>query len=162
VSQSSSGIPGDGRSFNAVISADGQVVAFLSAAHNLAPGATPEAYHTFVRDRTAGTTQLADATWHGAGVDGNCPRPSLSADGRFVAFLSYASNIVPNDTNGHTVDLYVRDRALGTTRIASLTQAGAQPHRGVGNGSMSADGAWVVFDSSDPNIVSGDTNGVSD
>src|SRR4028119_2001197 len=85
-------------------------------------------------------------------------RPSISADGRFVAFQSYASNLVPGDTN-NTYDIFVRDRLTNTTTRVSVDSAGNQ-----GNGStfttpsISADGRFVAFSSGASNIVPGDTN----
>lgn len=162
VSQSTGGEPADGSSYQAALSADGRVVAFLSGANNLAQGDTLYNFDVFVRDRVAGTTEHAAVTWYGGRVGQSSFEPSLSADGRFVAFLSLAANIVPNDANGHVQDLFVRDRGLGTTSIAARTHTGAQSSGGIEHGSISSDGAWVVFETTAGDIVADDTNGVSD
>jgi hypothetical protein len=87
----------------------------------------------------------------------------ISADGRFVAFASPASNLVSGDTNG-AWDIFVHDRTTGRTKRVNVTSAGQQT---VGNGSfddvaISADGGFVAFESRATNLVAGDTNGVSD
>lgn len=162
-SRDSNGIPGNGSSYQAAISLDGNVVAFTSAASNLSPHPMGSCcYQVFVRDRAAGTTEFVPVT-----VDGNAPdqgsrNPSLSADGRFVLFQSLASNLVANDTNGQAADLFVRDRLLGTTVLASLTSQGVQSSASIQFGRISADGVWVVFETGAADIVPGDTNGVSD
>ena len=85
----------------------------------------------------------------------------ISADGRFVVFYSYASNLVDDDTNG-VGDIFVRDRQAGTTIRVSLASDGSQ-----GNGysfepAISEDGQFVVFQSFASNLVSDDTNSVGD
>ena len=73
--------------------------------------------------------------------------PSISADGRFVAFASYASNLVAGDTNG-TDDVFVRDRKQGTTELVSVSSAGEQANAGTYRApdpSISADGRFVAF-----------------
>ena len=93
--------------------------------------------------------------------NGESDQPSISADGRFVAFASNASNLVPNDTND-TTDIFVRDLRLGTTRLVS-----ASPVAPVGiipsfDPSISASGRLVAFDSWNPNLVPNDTNDTTD
>ena len=75
---------------------------------------------------------------------------------------SYASNLVPGDTNGIDIDIFVRDRSNKTIRRASLTQGGAQVNGASCRPSMTPDGRYVAFEASAPDIVPGDTNGVSD
>jgi Tol biopolymer transport system component len=162
VSQNTGGAPANGSSYQAALSADGRVVAFISGANNLAQGDTIYGFDVFVRDRVAGTTEHAAVTWYGGRVGQSSSEPSLSADGRYVAFLSVAANIVPNDANGHGQDLFVRDRVLGMTSIASRTEVGAQSSGHIENGSISSDGDWVVFETTAGDIVAGDTNGASD
>ena len=99
----------------------------------------------------------------GSGGEGNASSgfPSISADSRFVAFSSDASDLVPNDTNSAT-DVFVRDRQAGATERASVDSAGVA---GTGTSyapAISADGRYVVFSSSASNLVPGDANGVTD
>ena len=98
------------------ISADGRFVAFSSDATNLVPGDTNGAADVFVRDRQTGTTRAGERRAQAAPrAMGPATSPAISADGRFVAFSSAATNLVPGDTNG-THDVFVRDRQTGTTR----------------------------------------------
>jgi Tol biopolymer transport system component len=98
-----------------------------------------------------------------AGVVGNADSyaPSVSADGRFVAFHSYASNLVGGDTNG-AADVFVRDRETDTTSRASVSSAGVQGNSDGYLPSISADGRFVTFYSGASNLVGGDTNDAFD
>ena len=87
--------------------------------------------------------------------------PSLSADGRYVAFASSASNLVTGDTNG-TSDVFVRDRQTGTTTRVSVDSSGTQGNNSSPEPSFSADGRYVAFTSQAGNLVTGDTNGRAD
>ncbi len=156
------GLEGDGASGSCSISADGQHVAFQSAATNLVAGDTNGAVDVFVRDLALGATERASVD--GNGVQGNqdCgDRPSLSADGRFVAFQSQASNLVAGDTNG-VADVFVRDRQLGATEIASLDDGGGQGDGDSGDPVLSPDGRFLVFRSVATSLVLGDSNGAAD
>ena len=99
MSVSSGGAQGNDSSFSPAISADGRFVAFDSVATNLVPGDTNGAADVFVRDRQTGTTRRVSVG--PGGVQGNdvSVTPAISADGRFVAFESLATNLVPGDTN---------------------------------------------------------------
>jgi hypothetical protein len=98
-----------------------------------------------------------------AGVAGNqvSEVPSVTADGRFVAFSSSADNLVPNQTN-FAEDAFVRDRLTGTTERVSVATDGTQARYPSARPKASADGRYVVFDSFAPNLVPGDTNGLTD
>ena len=87
--------------------------------------------------------------------------PAISADGRFVAFVSFATNLVPGDTNDAT-DVFVRDRQTGTTRRVSLGPGGVQGNGGSAGPAISANGRFVAFFSAATNLVPGDTNGTAD
>ena len=109
------GVQGDGPSYEPAISADGRFVAFQSEATNLVPGDTNSAPDVFVRDRKTGRTQRVSVRSDGAQGNGTSAAPAISADGRFVAFYSDATNLVPGDTNDQG-DVFVHDRQTGTTR----------------------------------------------
>lgn len=130
------------------ISADGRYVAFESWEDDVVPGDTNFSFDIFVRDRTTGTVERVSVS--SAGVQGNdwSLMPSISADGRYVAFQSFASNLVPGDTNGD-YDVFVRDRVAGTTVRDSVTSAGDEGGVSLGstNPSLSADGQVVAFES---------------
>jgi Tol biopolymer transport system component len=151
-----------GDSLNAVLSADGRFVAFASEATNLVPGDTNGATDVFVRDRLTGQTTRVSVASDGAQATGTSFFPAISGDGRFVAFDSDATNLVPFDTNGFS-DVFVRDRLTGETTRVSVASGGAQA---TGGGSrrpaLSGDGRFVVFDSGATDLVPGDTNGLMD
>jgi hypothetical protein len=174
VSVSSAGEQGNGPSGwdNVAISADGGFVAFSAHASNLVPGdtnGTPgdlfSGSDVFVRDRLARTTERVSVSSTGEQGNGNSGLGSvgISADGGFVAFWSYADNLVPGDTNG-LADVFVRDRLAGTTERVSVSSAGEEGDgpSGGDNVAISADGRLVAFGSLAGNLVPGDTNGLAD
>ena len=157
VSVSTAGVQGDGDSFVPMISADGRFVAFASEADNLGPDDTNGYGGVFVRDRQLGITERISISAAGAQGDDGSDWPSISANGRFVAFHSYATNLAPNDTNGYP-DVFVRDRQLGITERINVSTAGDQGDDRSGYPSISADGRFVAFHSYATNLVPGDTN----
>jgi Tol biopolymer transport system component len=145
------------------ISADGRFVAFESDATNLVAGGMNQLNGIFVRDRVAGTTERVSVASGGAPANNDSSWPWISADGRFVVFDSFASNLVVGDTN-RKGDVFVRDRAAGTTERVSVATGGAQANdeSGISVRAASADGRFVGFESDATNLVAGDTNGVRD
>ena len=110
ISKDSKGKLGNSDSYEPAISANGRHVAFRSGASNLVPDDTNDQEDIFVHDRQTGKTEIVSKD--SAGIQGNsggCFVPAISNDGRYVAFESDASNLVPNDNNGKT-DVFVRDR----------------------------------------------------
>lgn len=158
----------DGPSFGHAIARSGRLVAFVSLATNLIPGDTNAKSDVFVRDLGAGTTRRVSLGTGSLQSNGDSGFPAVSADGRFIAFASSASNLVPGDTNG-VDDVFVRDRWTDITARVSVGPDGVQ-----GNGAspappppasfpaISADGRFVAFVSLASNLVGGDTNGVAD
>jgi Tol biopolymer transport system component len=149
------------------IDAHGRFVVFQSEATNLAPGgASDEAdFDVFVRDRVGGTTERVSVSSAGQRSDVCCDyNAEISDDGRFVSFISEATNLVPGDTNGTASDVFVRDRKTGTTTMVDLTADGRVPRDGVrpDRPSLSGDGRYVAFMSRSDDIVGGDTNHVGD
>jgi Tol biopolymer transport system component len=157
VSFDPAGYLGNSGSYNPSISADGRFVAFSSLASNIVPGDTNNTYDIFVRDRLTNTTTRVSVDSAGNQGDRNSDGASISADGRFVAFHSDSSNIVPGDTN-NTFDIFVRDRLTNTTTLVSFDSAGNPGNRRSVGASISADGRFVAFSSGASNIVPGDTN----
>ncbi len=144
------------------VSGDGRYVAFYSAADNLVPGDTNGTYDVFVRDIEAGTTRRVSVSSAGDQGDGASEWAHITPDGRYVAFFSYASNLVSGDTN-QLRDIFVHDLVTSTTERVNLTTAGGQASFGDSLfPSMSSDGRYVAFMSYATNLVSGDTNGVGD
>jgi Tol biopolymer transport system component len=142
--------------FGVSLSADARFVAFCSVASNLVPDDTNGHWDLFVRDRHLGTTERVSVSSSGAQADAGSGSPSQTADGRFVVFFSYATNLVPEDTNGYC-DAFVRDRQLGTTERISVSSSGNQANGGSYCPSVSADGRFVAFLSLATNLVPGGT-----
>src|SRR4028118_979753 len=161
VSVDSAGNLGNDRSSFPSISTDGRFVAFASDASNIVPGDTNNRSDIFVRDTLTNTTTRVSLDSAGNQGNRDSSFPSISADGRFVAFASDASNIVPGDTNNRS-DIFVRDRLTNTTTRVSVDSAGNQGNRDSNYPSISADGRFVAFESDASNIVPGDTNNSHD
>jgi Tol biopolymer transport system component len=161
----SNGVQGDGSSSSnesPAISADGRYITFESWASNLVAGDTNGTNDVFVRDTVAGTTSRVSVDSTGIQADLASGDPAMSADGRFVAFESRASNLVAGDTNG-AYDVFVRDTVAGTTSRVSVDSTGAQANDGSVSDAISADGRYVTFTSVATNLVAGgDTNDSGD
>jgi hypothetical protein len=163
VSVGPGGAQANGPSAGQSISGDGRFVAFQSAATNLVAGDTNGLADCFVHDRQTGvTTRVSVATGGAQATGGPNFITAISANGRFVAFYSSATNLVAGDTNA-LQDVFRHDRQTGTTVRVSVATGGAQA---AGQGSfgpfISSDGRFVGFYSGATNLVPGDTNGVSD
>jgi Tol biopolymer transport system component len=150
-----------GESSESSASYDGRFVAFVSSAAVLVPNDTNTANDVFIRDRQLGTTARASVGSGGTEANGDSSNPSLSGNGRFIAFASVARNLVPNDSNG-VQDVFVRDTQTGNTTRVSIGTNGAQGTLESRDPAISADGRFVVFTSDASNLVSNDTNNVSD
>ena len=161
ISAAPGGKAADGESYGAGLSADGRFVTFSSQADNLVPGDANVAWDVFVHDRLEATTTLVSLASDGSQGNFNSAGSFISADGRFVAFSSIASNLVPGDTNA-VADVFVRDRLTATTTRVSLTVRGAEASSGVYCTGISADGRYIAFYSYAANLVAGDTNRVAD
>jgi Tol biopolymer transport system component len=143
-----------GSSRHPALSADGRFVAFESNATNLEPadqGTDPDIY---VHDLQTGATRLVSAGIEGAASNGQCLNPSISADGRYIAYEGFASNLVPDDTNGAS-DSFVFDQVTGTTVRASVTYTGAQANFGGSLPSISGNGRFVSFSTQAYGMVPG-------
>jgi pimeloyl-ACP methyl ester carboxylesterase len=161
VSVATDGTQADGESLDPSISADGRYVGFASFASNLYPGSVLGTPGIYVHDIQAGTTTRIDLAPSGVPANGKSSCcASLSSDGRFVAFWSNASNLLPSATNGGT---FVFDTKAKTMFLASVASDGTPGNlQGPSTPQISADGRFVVFTSSSTNLVSGDTNGRPD
>ena len=146
------GTQGNGSSEDPSISADGRFVAFSSDASHLVPGDTNGLYDIFVHDSKNGTTELISITNDGIRGDYYSTDPSISADGRFVAFSSRATQLVPGDTND-SGDVFVYDRQNKTIELISLSTEGEQGYCNSDSPSISADGRYVAFVSWSYNLV---------
>ena len=168
VSVDSQGRPGNEGSVYPAISDDGRYIAFASLTSNLVPEDTNGTADAFVHDRRTRTTTRVSVD--DAGVQGNGEtsfRPAISGDGRYIAFTSYTSNLVRDDTN-NAPDIFVHDRATGRTSRVSVGRGGRQANHvavdwPVPEGpAMSEDGRFIAFESNASNLVADDTNGLWD
>ncbi len=164
VSVSSAGAEGDHYSYAFSISSDGRYVVFISFSTNLVVGDTNGASDVFVHDRDTDTTERVSVSSAAVQANGASSLPSISSDGRYVAFQSAATNLVASDTNGFS-DAFVHDRDTDTTERVSVSSAAVQANGALNSISpvaISGDGRYVTFSSSASNLVAGDTNGASD
>ena len=161
VSISTGGVEGNGDSLDPQISSNGRYVVFDSAASNLVSGDGNGAYDVFLRDLKGGTTERVSLDSTGKEGNDASRHPAVSMGGRYVAFVSSATNLVTGDTNG-LADVFVRDRQAGTTERVSVDSSGKQTDGASTTCAISSDGRFVAFDSAATNLVSGDTNGYYD
>src|SRR6185369_6690482 len=150
------------------LSADGRWVAFYSEATNLVTGQTGNSGGVYLFDRVAGTVTLVSRASSSPTGNRFSDSPALSADGRFVTFVSLGGDLVPgqvNQSSGDNVFLY--DRIAGTTALVSHVSSsevttGMLAIRTDAPARISADGAWVAFASPSPDLVAGDHDGTWD
>lgn len=161
VSVGPGGAQANERSFTEAVSADGRYVFFTSHASNLVAGDTNGVGDLFVRDVQAGITERVSLSSTGQQANSGIFNfvTAISPDGRYVAFTTAASTLVPGDTNGpFDGDVFLRDRVAHTTKRVSVGAAGRQLTGSSSASGVSADGRYVVFTSFADNAVSGDTN----
>ena len=169
-----------GSSYTPSISGDGGVVAFASGATNLTldTGLSSDASQIFVWERATGSVRLVSIGVGGAAGSGNSSEPSVSLDGRMVAFGSVANDLVDDDTNGAVFspfpgsdfsfvpatssDVFLRDIVRNVTIRVSVDGNGGQVVGDSGRPSVSGDGRTTAFDSTADTLVPGDTNEVRD
>lgn len=161
VSVDSSGGQANAYSYSGQISADGRFVAFDSDANNLVPNDTNNFSDVFLRDRQLGTTVRVSVDANGAETNNGSGAPAVSADGRFVAFESDATNLIAGDTNGFT-DIYLKDMQTGAVTRVSVDSSGAQADNNSSSPSISGDGRYVAFATDADNLAPNDVNGVRD
>jgi Tol biopolymer transport system component len=162
VSRAADGSPAQSGGDDARISGDGRYVAFLSWSADLVPGDTNDEIDVFVRDLRTETTARVSVATDGTQGDGWSAEPSISADGRTIAFASEASTLTPGDTNGD-YDVFVHDAVTGATTLISHAYDGSAAGFGFSySPDISDDGTHVAFWSSVWNLVPDDTNWVGD
>ena len=159
---------GNGDSSSPAISSDGQFIAFVSSSTNLVPGQsdTNEGGDVFVFDQGGATTRLVSGVAGSMTAAGNesSNSPSISADGRYVAFASASTNLVSgeSDSNGES-DLFVFDQVAGTTALVSgVAGAASTGNSDSESPALSADGQFLAFTSDSSNLVAGDYDRASD
>jgi Tol biopolymer transport system component len=172
VSLRTGGVEANDNSFSPAISADGRHVAFQSLASNLVAGDTNGVSDVFVHDRATGVTNRVSVSSARGQAAGQSVSAAISSNGRYAAFVSFASNLVAADTNG-VADVFLHDRdvdddgiydeigAVATVRV-SVSSSGAQSNGASTGVALSPDGRYVTFQSAGNNLVAGDTNGRED
>ena len=156
VSVSSAGQQGDASSHAPGISADGNLIVF-HANSSLAPEDTNENTDVYLRDVQAGTTALVSIGFDGSAGNGSSFIQEISSDGRFVVFVSSATNMIPNDPDAGEENVYVRDLMTGTTELVSVGTDGTVADVGFFDvPSISANGRYVAF-STPTSLVPEDT-----
>ena len=164
ISITSAGVQGNDESYYPEISDDGRYVTYYSFATNLVSGDTNGQPDVFVRDRLNAVTERVSLSSSGLQGDSASLNPSISGDGRYVAFESIATNLVSGDTND-SMDVFVRDRLNGVTVRASVNNASGQGNDDSREPAISADGRFVTFSSLATNMIGPfafDTNGFED
>jgi Tol biopolymer transport system component len=141
-------------------------VAFSSTASNLVEGFTeyPDIYiyaGIYVHNQVTGETTLVSVSSDGTQANGSSWLHAISADGRYVAFSSTATNLVEGVTDGYE-SLYLHDRLTGETKFVSISNYVINGDERFWGSSISADGRYIAFASSAGNLIEGDSNGVSD
>lgn len=157
VSAASNGDQADNSSYRPVLSQDGRYVVFASLAGNLVPDDTNSMHDIFVHDRQTQQTQRVSIASDGQQADEYSWRPQISGDGRFIAFESRATTLVPDDTNGK-MDIFVHDRNTNQTQRVNIGPGGSQATSDSSACSISAEGRYVAFESAAGNLVPDDTN----
>ena len=151
----------EGDSQRPSISADGRYVAFDSDDWDLVWGDTNDSFDVFVNDRATTVTTRVSVDDSGTQSNSDSFRPSISADGRYVAFYSEASNLVSGDTNGAT-DVFVYDRRSGATKRVSVAAGGQESNGDSVRPAIGGNGYVAVFESDASNLVPGDSNRFTD
>ncbi len=159
VSVDLSGGEADGPSRDASISADGRFVSFTSAATDLVENDRNWHWDVFVRDLYLEETVRASVTPEGGDAGDDSAGSSISADGRYVAFVTWARLLAPGDTDwGWQRDVIVRDMESGENVVVSVTPDGGNPANACWNAAISGDGRHVVFMSQSDDLIADDTD----
>jgi len=161
VSVSSAELQGNNASYGPTISADGRLVCLVSLASNLVPDDTNNVEDIFVRDLLAGTTERVSLSSGGEPANSSCTQAAISPGGRWVAFISFATNLVPDDTND-LIDIFIHDRQSGLTERVNLSSDEEQANASGSGPTVSEDGRFVAFYSDATNLVPDDTNDLKD
>jgi Tol biopolymer transport system component len=159
ISRALDGSSGNDLSFWSSISLDGRYVAFMSNATDLVQSDLNDSWDIFLCDRQTGIISLVSMGYDGSQANSQSEYPVISADGRYVAFASDATNIIAGDTNGYR-DVFEFNRETGKTIRVSVATDGTQADAGTQAFviSISSDGQFVAFPSLATNLVLNDTN----
>ena len=161
ISLDSAGTQGNSSSFDPAVSGDGRYITYSSAATNLVVGDTNLSSEIFLFDTT--TLATTRVSVDSAAVQGNSSSAdsAVSGDGRYITYISDASNLVVGDTNGHR-DVFLFDRITAVTTRVSVNNAAVQGNADSSSPAISGDGRYITYHSDASNLVVGDTNGTFD
>lgn len=161
INLTTSGQQGNGRASYPIITTNNRFVTYTSYADNMHPDDPDTDGDIYLRDLVSGTTELITRGLNNQPTNGESHYPSISGDGRFLAFHSWAGNLVPGDTN-NTIDIFHYDRQNQTTRRVNLTITGSQANAPSTNVTISDNGRFLTFQSNASNLTLDDTNGTAD
>jgi tricorn protease-like protein len=161
ISVDSAGTQANAESYNSRISADGRYITYSSNATNLVTGDTNGYGDVFLYDSTTAATTRINVGNGGTQANGTSFSPAISADGRYIAYYSYATNLVAGDTNG-AADIFLYGTTTAATTRISVDGAGAQANGDSYDPAISADGRYITYLSNASNLVAGDTNDFTD
>ena len=161
ISVTSNGMEAFFGSYTPDISADGRFVVFQSMAPDFAPNIPLSHDNIFIHDRELNTTELVSIGHDGTPATGFSHQPTVSADGRYIAYASHADNLVNNDFNGFD-DIFVFDRETSTTSRINLDVNNNEIFDGAYMPKISSNALYVVYESHASSIVANDTNGHAD
>ena len=161
VSVSTSGTEGDQDSYLPAVNSDGRYVAFYSESEDLVPGGPIGTYDVFVRDTVDEITARVSVSLAGTPGDADSSDPDITADGRYVVFESFATNLVPGVSDDNK-DIYRHDTQTGMNSKVSVSSAGTEGNGNSSDPAISGDGRYVVFNTSASNLVPGDDNSQTD
>lgn len=161
VSLSSDGVVANGNSYGSSVSSNGRFIAFTSDADNLVDNDTNGCGDVFVRDTVLNITHMVSISSMGTNANDYSNNPSISGDGRYVTFTSYATNLVANDNNCVS-DIFIHDLFLRTTTRVSVSIEGEEANSDSYSSVINKNGSFIAFSSSASNLVENDTNGYYD
>jgi hypothetical protein len=163
ISISSQGESGNADSARPSLSSDGRFIAFASHASNLVPDDSNNLADIFIHDRMTGQTERVSISTTGEQADGPSSNPVISAQGRFVAYQSTATSLVPGNSQPTIYNqIYVHDRLTGISERVSVNERGESGNAQSLQPSISSDGRYIAFQSEASNLVLGDSNRVAD
>ena len=162
VSTASDGSQANGASQNVDVTGNGAFIGFQSTATNLVGADSNGFSDVFVKNLSTGAVTRVSVADDESQANGNSLVARLSDDGNRVSFVSTASNLTANDSNGAVTDIFVRDIAAGTTTLVSVSTGGGSGDAQSSGASISGNGRYVVFQSDATNLVAGDSNGTTD
>ncbi|WP_145064576.1 hypothetical protein [Engelhardtia mirabilis] len=162
ISISTFGLQANSDCWDPTVSADGRYVAFDSYSSSLVPGDTNILPDVFLRDRVTGQTTRVSQGYDGSAANGRSTTASLSDDGRYVAFHSWASNLIGPPAGPNYLDVFVLDRVTGEVEQVTVSSTAVLANNHSYDPEISADGKFVTYDSSATNLVTDDFNGFYD